>query len=525
MRKRGCGISSFWRRSQELIDCPHEGAGWAQRRRFRTAARAEKALPSMGRDEFSTRNSSDDERYVFMMNDEMNELCFGNMRDIFDGDVTDILSCRSALYSVSRQWMKEEPIRTSVEAFEPVDGAHRYTVTSGGVDFELLHLPKKRKKLYVSFVGGTDNGEKRRYPTFLRWKYSAFLDGDYLGIDDPMFEGFTGHGVMWYYGTETVSYLRLLVPVISGFMRKRGIAPEHVTFLGSSGGGTAALYMAELMDGTTAFAMNPQYDLENWKPFVTEYFDRALGIDLSAEDALGRNHIRLTNTRSLFFITENMASPNDRRQYGAFFDRQDLPVKYGVADHGNIVTWLYHARSNTPHSALPDKVELAVLEFLRDEKRRGKNVDEFRPFSYLLGEQLSKRYELETKISDLEGCAAGLMELLSFGICRRTDLFAVRKTPTFVDLAIPGVEGIYYRVEGRMSKFAFRLMTETGGAHEHFISSLCVPGAEVQKSRETCCLRILFSVQKYEEMCCGFVRETEPAVRKYMSGGRSGDEA
>ena len=457
----------------------------------------------------------------YLENIQMDALDIKNMRNIFNNDVSNILSARKNIYTVSKQWMQEHPVLSSIENFQLIEGKHRYTVNSSGINFEILYLPKNKKRLYVSFVGGTNDGEKRRYPTFLRWKYSNFLEGAYLGIDDPMFKNFSGHSVMWYYGTEKVSYLRLLVPVISSVIKQMGITPQDVTFMGSSGGGTASLYMANLINGTTAFAMNPQYDLDNWKPFVTEYFSKERGIDLSAEDSLGRNHIRLTNSQSIFFITENMASPNDRKQYEAFFDRQGIPTRYGIVDHGNIVTWLYHAKSPTPHSALPDKVELAVLEFLRDEKNRGKNINDFRRFSYLLGEQLSKRYELVTKIHDLEGCAAGFMELLASDICSHTDLITGKKSPTYVDLHIPGINEIYYRIEGRMSKFAFRLMTNAGSPHENFIRTLSWPGAEFQTTQETCCLRILFSVQTYRQKCCDFVKGTEMEVKKYISNTRN----
>ena len=389
--------------------------------------------------------------------------------------------------------------------------------TSGGVDFELLHLSKNKKKLYVSFVGGTNNGDKRRYPTFLRWKFTNFLDGDYLGVEDPLFKGFSGHCVMWYYGTEKVSYLRLLVPIIYKVIDEMKITAKDVTFIGSSGGGTASLYMANLMDGTTAFAMNPQYNLDDWKPFVNEYFKDTLKIDLSVEDPLGRNKIRLTNTKSLFFITENIASPNDKRQYSSFFARQGIPVTYGVKDHGNIVTWLYHAACNNPHSAFPDKVELAVLEFLRDEKHRGKNVDEFRSFSYLLGEQLSKRYELETKVSDLSACSVALMELLAASICQCSDLHIGNKELMSIDLLIPNINSIYYRIESKKSKFIFRIMTNNGSGYEKFIRSLNINNAKIYETEKYCSLRIIFKIFDYKNMCCNFIRETEDLVKIYSN--------
>ena len=164
---------------------------------------------------------------------------------------------------------------------------------------------------------------------FLRWKYGNRLNANILCIDDPMQEACDSRCVKWYYGTNERSYLVEMLPLIKKSMADLNISAEDVTFLGSSGGGYAALYMANLLDGSAGIGLSPQTVLYDWNEPARDYFKKR-GIDLNGDDKLfNRNRLVLTNPKSIFFMVFNAFSKLDyNKHFIPFCKNHGITQKY-----------------------------------------------------------------------------------------------------------------------------------------------------------------------------------------------------
>ncbi|MBE6848561.1 MAG: hypothetical protein E7502_01440 [Ruminococcus sp.] len=298
----------------------------------------------------------------------------------------------------NKSWIEQEPFQCTLEELQLTKGQMRYTVTHKDVPFECLFLPAKSKKLFVMLSGGRTPANKR-YPLLLRWKYQNFLQGNVLCIDDPMYH-FHGEfiSVQWYYGTAEQSYLHLLTDIVKKVMAQQEIRAEDVVFVGSSGGGYSALYSANLLDHSSAIAINPQVILKDWQvPTVYDHF-ASLGIDLAQEDKFGRNELKLTNTTCHFFISFNYSSQNEwKLQFTPFLAMHDITPTFGISQHGNIITWINATDYNNPHSAIPTKTGIALAAYFLEAAKNGMDINTFNDFSLLLNEELHEKYEIMDK--------------------------------------------------------------------------------------------------------------------------------
>ena len=202
-------------------------------------------------------------------------------------------------------------------------------------------------------------------------------------------------GVKWYYGTKDTSYLVEMVPLIYKFIDALNVKQEDIIFLGSSGGGYAAIYLANLFDGATAMALSPQYDIGHLNPRDNKIFMEEYGIDLLDDDKFNRNVLKITSKNSLFFLVENSLSEMDwDKQFLPFCKRHGIIPKYGISQYDNIITWVHASNGIDTHTSNPEKCGIVILEFLLNEYRRGVDINLFNKFSFVLNEILNDKYEL-----------------------------------------------------------------------------------------------------------------------------------
>lgn len=305
-------------------------------------------------------------------------------------------------------WMKQESFECSLKEFKIQQMQNRYTIYHEDVPFECLWLPSKKQKLYVSLSGGGPaNG--RRYPWFIRWKYKNFLDGHVLCIDDPMYHFHPEIvSAMWYYGTNETSYLHLLLDIVKKFMEQIGIEAKDVTFIGSSGGGYSSLYCANLLDYSSAIAVNPQIVLKDWHyPYVYNHFAK-WGIDLASEDQFDRNNVLLKNKTSKFMLIMNVGSVNEAKlQFEPFFQRHGIVPTYGISQKDNIITWVHVTNYNNPHSAYPEKAGFKLASYLLELAKtsvmcEGYDLNELSNISLLANEVLYEKYDLKNKLESIQ---------------------------------------------------------------------------------------------------------------------------
>lgn len=323
------------------------------------------------------------------------QIDFSEMPKLFhDINLSEIGKKRDSLMSISRDWIKEAVKPVEFKNFNFNRNQSRYSIDYDGVRFECLFINNNKNKLIIS-LGGGGRGSKP-FPQFYRWKYANFLDANIFCIDDPMYYNRKFTGVKWYYGTKDTSYLKLMLPILYKVIEELNVKFEDVTFLGSSGGGYAAIYLANLIDGTTAIALSPQYDIGHLNPKDNKNFMEEDGIDLLAEDKHGRNVLKLSNSNSLFVLVENCLSEMDwERQFVPFCERHGIDACYGITQHKNIITWVHASDGIDTHTCNPEKEYLSFLCFLISEYKKGKNINGITAFSYLLNETLNDKYTLQ----------------------------------------------------------------------------------------------------------------------------------
>lgn len=314
---------------------------------------------------------------------------------------SNIDNAREDYYSFPTNWMDvSNPIKYTLDNFKLDDSQPRFVVDVDNTEFECLFLKKDSKKLFVNFSGGGREGHS--YPLFLRWKYGNRLDANIICIEDPMQKDSTNTCVKWYYGNNKVSYLEKVKLIVEKAISMLDIKKSDVYFLGSSGGGYAALYMANTINGTNAVAYSPQVILANWGKTTVKYF-QSIGIDLTSKDEkFHRNVLSLNNNNSVFFLVFNYKSTDDfEGHYIPFCRNHNIESKYGITQQQNFLTWIHASNGFNLHGCNPE-IELPLIINLIEQHRNGVDINNFTNISYILNERINKYYEIENKYLNLK---------------------------------------------------------------------------------------------------------------------------
>lgn len=451
----------------------------------------------------------------------MTNIDISKMRNIFDkfDKNLDINTLREKLYSVSKSWAKQLPRKYNLSGLKFDKDINRYQIEHNNINYECLFLPSPVRKLYISLCGGGRLG--KNYPVFLRWKYHNILNGNYICIDDPMYSEEINksysektNGLLWYYGTNDISYLQNMVPIIKRIMELLKVSPEDTVLFGSSGGGTAAIYLANILDGTTAFALNPQYELCSWKPQITKYFNDILGIDLTKKDIYGRNYIDITNKKSKFFLVENIASPVDYNQCTNFFQKKHIPMQYGISQYDNIITWIHHTDGISAHSSNPEKYGFYILDFLNEELKTGSDINSIKNLSLILNELLNEKYSYIKKIDEISQFRIKFIKILYeyiitiFPTIKKISNFEAQK----FDMRINGIDDIYYRIYSYNQRMFIYFVGEDIEKYKDIFNSISIENATLHKNFKEIYLRKEFSEDNYKSIFADFINKTTCSI-------------
>lgn len=338
-----------------------------------------------------------------MPSNRTEHLCIHDFPCLYDDVVIDTGLTSAPINIDEKRQEKEKKDKTilfensancAVDDFVIKEGQHRYSIESNGVVFETLFIDNPKSDiLYVSLTCAAHDS----YPIFMRWSWHTFLDAKMLCIDDPSYENYKLRYTRWFYGTKEKSYLQSMIPVIQKYIEQLHIERNNVIFLGSSGGGYAALYLANAMHGTNAFALNPQIMPGRWRKgkFIPQY--KKNGIDLLGEDIHHRNNLVLNAPDSKFFIVYNMLSPDDVPQLNLLCANQHImpnDLCYGIRQHQNIILWLHASAGARPHGCNPERIELKILEFLLIQTHYGATINDFTKISQVINEYMNIKYSL-----------------------------------------------------------------------------------------------------------------------------------
>lgn len=262
----------------------------------------------------------------------------------------------------------------------------RFSLLYEGIRFECFAKPQLgAQKLYVFFSGARP--AETAEPQFKRWSYWDILDGNVLCVDDPMIQEFPSLRFGWYYGTSERNYLLDLRDVVCAYAAEVGVS--EVVFVSSSAGGFAALYMACVMEGTTAVAINPQIRLSIYSGW--RHFAQITGVDVTSPDPYGRNDLPeliAKADKSRFLIIENVLSREDMNQLAEVHKALNYAGATGLgiqrlAPH--VLAWVYEAfREGELHSAQEWKEFFPAIDFLATNFVRAEELeDEYLIFTNL----------------------------------------------------------------------------------------------------------------------------------------------
>lgn len=243
-----------------------------------------------------------------------------------------------------------EPKKLSIKDAELAPEG-RCDVELNGENFEYFLKKGNSSKLFV-FLSAA--GRTKQDTNFNRIAWAGQLNANLLYIEDPMYKKYAGLDCGWYYGTKNRNFLDDIVKLTLAISRGIMVEVENIVFVGASSGGYAALYCANTIRGSKAYAYNPQINLHKWPD--AKKFTNITKIDLSKEDEFGRNNIAYIadNDKSRFYIFYNSSSKHDDPQVGELLRALAIPVKNGVHKKGGLIFMIQQVAIHNPHMCVAD---------------------------------------------------------------------------------------------------------------------------------------------------------------------------
>lgn len=115
------------------------------------------------------------------------------------------------------------------------------------------------KKLIVFLNGALSN--KLRYPVYNRVSWQDKFNADCLYVYDSSLSQNNNYLLAWYVGNYNNILYKDIIKLVDKAKNDLSLQAKQVVFYGSSGGGFAALKLAEYFIGSTAVAINPQIEI------------------------------------------------------------------------------------------------------------------------------------------------------------------------------------------------------------------------------------------------------------------------
>ena len=324
---------------------------------------------------------------TFYLTTRLNDLLDIEISNKFNSEIK---QKRDNIYKPSNKILNKYKHFQSLNEIDEFIESGRFSVNINNVLFNFLFNKKQNsKKLYVIY-----NGAKGKHvPSFPRWSYYNLFDGNYLGIDDPMYIEFPSLKISWFYGNKYKSYLHKSILLIHKISEILNINQNNIIFFSSSGGGYDSIYASTLINNTLSISINPQLYINKY-PYADE-FKQITGIDLNSNDELNRNNLirqikTHPNSRHVIIINSF-----DRHHFNyqllPFAKELGITLKYGITIYKNILIWIYSVNNANPHTAFESKALFSAIDFISKEFKnynpsKLKFTDRFQNFSILCNE-------------------------------------------------------------------------------------------------------------------------------------------
>ena len=267
----------------------------------------------------------------------------------------------------------------------------RLTLPVGKTEFEALLLPSNIKKLHVTLAGA--GARKLPYPLFNRVSWCAKFNGVYLCLDDPTRFEFD-FSPSFYFGSPEQNYLEYVIEIVKKVASVYGIANEDITFISSSNGGFASLWLTDKIVGASCIVHCPQVDIPS---FVNGHLNGWNTDDPKFKTRINLEHL-VNNTKSKFFIYSNIMWEKDKQQMELLFKFYKKPLRLGLNELApNMWVLLANISYTSPHMVQPDEWFTACIEkYIHAENKFPEYV-----FTYLI-EETRRYYDLLRQKESLE---------------------------------------------------------------------------------------------------------------------------
>ena len=241
--------------------------------------------------------------------------------------------------------------------------AGRLRIAVGTTWFESCLIPSNTKKLYV-FLSSAAGKVKDFYPIFHRISWVDKFDGVRLYLDDPTRNERDFGGGTFYFGYKEHNYCDYVAEIVRRVQANHGIKMADTIFISSSNGGFAALYLANVLQGSKCIVSNPQIDVTGrYERFgltaqeLNEVYDRMCVTNI------------LKNTKSQFFIYFNLIAGDDYFHYNKLMSAAKKAMEIGAYNlTRNITMLITKIPTENPHGVFMDADAILYCETIMGKK-------------------------------------------------------------------------------------------------------------------------------------------------------------
>ena len=269
---------------------------------------------------------------------------------------------------IKNKYLNIEPKEVN---FEDLDKTcvGRLRIGIGITKFEACLLPSKVKKLYVFFTAA---GNGNNYPTFHRASWAIRFDGICLCLDDPARNGHVFEGAAFYFGDKNHNYLDYALNIVRKIQSVYDIKSEDITFISSSNGGFAAIYVANRVPGCKCIALNPRID-------ITKRFKKQFNFS-DADILQMRERLDVTNflhnEKTKFFLYFNNENELDYLHCKRLINAYGKPVRNGLTCLSkNIMLLVVNINAVDPHLVQPNWNFVKFIESIMGKRLSKSDLD------------------------------------------------------------------------------------------------------------------------------------------------------
>lgn len=242
---------------------------------------------------------------------------------------------------------------------------------------------------------------KLKLPSFSRWSWYSELGMSMLNIEDPMLFKYKNEKLElgWFYGDYVEDYREYVAEYVRKIAAFLKVETKNIFFYGSSGGGTAAIALANKICGSIAIAINPQIYIQRHS--YAKKFEMITGIDLSKEkqDRIDLVSGIKANNESKYFICVNAHSMEDMCEHlMPCMEELGMRGRYGLNWKKNVAVWIYDAVTEDPHTAFESSTLCRMILYIAGKMREGngkENMDYMQIMSDIWHEYASQMKQIK----------------------------------------------------------------------------------------------------------------------------------